>query len=86
MSELGNLYLEIIQPISGSSPYAEFLQEHGEGIHHLAIRQNDRFVPLMQERGNEEIFSVWIGESFTHIMIHAKTWALSRKHSNHTLT
>lgn len=64
MSELGNLYLEIIQPISGSSPYAEFLQEHGEGIHHLAIRQNDRFVPLMQERGNEEIFSVWIGDKF----------------------
>ena len=28
--------LEFIQPISGSSAYQEYLDKHGEGIHHIA--------------------------------------------------
>ena len=34
---LGNTDIELIQPLEGESPYTEFLDEHGEGVHHLAF-------------------------------------------------
>jgi methylmalonyl-CoA/ethylmalonyl-CoA epimerase len=34
---LGNTELELIQPLAGESPYSEFLEQHGEGVHHLAF-------------------------------------------------
>jgi len=34
---LGNTDIELIQPLTGDSPYTQFLAEHGEGIHHLAF-------------------------------------------------
>ena len=34
---LGNTDIELIQPLEGDSPYTQFLEEHGEGIHHIAF-------------------------------------------------
>jgi catechol 2,3-dioxygenase-like lactoylglutathione lyase family enzyme len=36
-TRLGNLELELIQPISGKSPHQEFLEQKGEGIQHLGF-------------------------------------------------
>ena len=35
--QLGNLELELIQPQDEHSVYAEFLREHGPGVHHLLL-------------------------------------------------
>jgi methylmalonyl-CoA/ethylmalonyl-CoA epimerase len=35
--QLGNIELELIQPLAGDSPHLEFLKERGEGLHHLAF-------------------------------------------------
>ncbi len=65
MSQIGNTFLEIIQPVSLNSVYSEFLETFGEGIHHLAVKHTDDFISLMQERGIEELSSAWInGERF----------------------
>ena len=65
MSQIGNTFLEIIQPVTANSVYAEFLAEHGEGIHHLAVKHTEEFVRLMKERGIEELSSAWVkGERF----------------------
>jgi methylmalonyl-CoA/ethylmalonyl-CoA epimerase len=32
----GASQIELIQPVAGRSPYTEFLDAHGEGVHHLA--------------------------------------------------
>ncbi|MEU9879018.1 VOC family protein [Streptomyces phaeochromogenes] len=32
----GSSEIELIQPLDGRSPYTEFLDLHGEGVHHLA--------------------------------------------------
>lgn len=37
----GGVQLELVQPISGPSIFAEHLAEHGEGIHHLGIYVED---------------------------------------------
>lgn len=36
--ELENLVLELIQPIDGPSTWQDFLDSHGEGIHHIAFQ------------------------------------------------
>jgi methylmalonyl-CoA/ethylmalonyl-CoA epimerase len=34
-TEIGSVELELIQPVSGASIWADFLAEHGPGIHHI---------------------------------------------------
>lgn len=41
LSYLGDLQLELIQPVSGDSIYAEFLDVHGPGLHHACWETPD---------------------------------------------
>ncbi|MBN1367808.1 MAG: VOC family protein [Dehalococcoidales bacterium] len=49
---LGNVELELCQPVSGQSPHREFLDGKGEGIHHIMFAvpdldaELDRFIKL----------------------------------------
>jgi methylmalonyl-CoA/ethylmalonyl-CoA epimerase len=36
-AHVGPIVVELIQPVSGPSIYAEWLEEHGEGLHHIAV-------------------------------------------------
>jgi methylmalonyl-CoA/ethylmalonyl-CoA epimerase len=36
--DLGPVQMELIEPVSGPSTWDEFLQMHGEGIHHIAFK------------------------------------------------
>jgi len=37
MLPVGGSFLQLLQPLSSSSPVARFLQKQGEGLHHIAI-------------------------------------------------
>ncbi len=37
MLAAGRSYLEIIEPVAGSSPFARHIEEHGEGLHHVGL-------------------------------------------------
>ncbi len=37
----GDLQLELIQPVSGATIHAEFLEAHGPGLHHLCFAVED---------------------------------------------
>lgn len=52
-SDLGGLTVELIQPLKGRSIYDEFLEEKGEGLHHLAFMVDDfdAEVADMEKRG-----------------------------------
>jgi hypothetical protein len=39
--ETGSVQLEFIQPLEGESLYSEFLEQHGEGLHHLLFSVED---------------------------------------------
>tara|TARA_Y100001960_G_C14712027_1_gene847555 strand:- start:1234 stop:1743 length:510 start_codon:yes stop_codon:yes gene_type:complete len=51
----GTTMWEIIEPISGPSIYEEFLDNHGEGLHHLLINHEDSdfttMLSTLSERG-----------------------------------
>ena len=36
--QMGSLSLELIEPLGGPSTWKEFLDTHGEGVHHIAFR------------------------------------------------
>lgn len=52
-SDLGGLTVELIQPLKGRSIYDEFLEEKGEGLHHLAFMVDDVDAEIanMEKRG-----------------------------------
>jgi methylmalonyl-CoA/ethylmalonyl-CoA epimerase len=41
ITRIGNMELELIQPINGESPHQEFLDQKGEGIQHLGFTVNN---------------------------------------------
>jgi methylmalonyl-CoA/ethylmalonyl-CoA epimerase len=44
ISYMGDIELEIIQPVYGPSIYNEFLDERGEGLHHIKERIGDEAI------------------------------------------
>ena len=40
-AQVGAVQLELVQPVDGPSIYRDFLEEHGEGIHHLQFQVKD---------------------------------------------
>jgi methylmalonyl-CoA/ethylmalonyl-CoA epimerase len=40
-AKLGEIMLELIQPLEGKSPHQEFLDSQGEGIQHIAFAVDD---------------------------------------------
>ncbi|HIE26277.1 TPA: VOC family protein [Candidatus Poribacteria bacterium] len=36
--QMGSMSLELIEPVGEPSTWKEFLDEHGEGVHHIAFR------------------------------------------------
>jgi len=36
--QMGQISLELIEPVGGPSTWQEFLDSHGEGVHHIAFR------------------------------------------------
>ncbi len=41
LAYLGDIEMELIEPISGGSPHMEFLKSKGEGLHHIAFLVDD---------------------------------------------
>ncbi len=53
ITQLGSLELELIQPLEGKSIYQEWIDSHGEGLHHLKFFVNDvsKFEQAMANKG-----------------------------------
>jgi catechol 2,3-dioxygenase-like lactoylglutathione lyase family enzyme len=50
---LGQVSLELIEPMGGSSTWQEFLDAHGEGVHHIAfeIKGMDEKITYLTNKG-----------------------------------
>lgn len=74
-----NITWELMQPIEGRSIMAEFLEKHGEGIHHVAFDCNgapwEERIKMFAERGFEKTQSgLWAdGNSFAFFDTEAAT-------------
>ena len=41
LANIGDIRVELIEPLDDKTIYASFLNEHGEGLHHIAYEVND---------------------------------------------
>jgi methylmalonyl-CoA/ethylmalonyl-CoA epimerase len=39
--DAGNAYLQLVEPLDGDSPLSRWLDEHGEGLHHICFGVDD---------------------------------------------
>lgn len=65
---VGDTCYELIQPLEGDSIYKEWLEEHGEGLHHVAVMQtnekdSESFKKKMIESGADMLMGGRIGET-----------------------
>lgn len=51
--QMGSLTLELIEPVGEPSTWKEFLDEHGQGAHHIAfqIKDTDKVVESLDKKG-----------------------------------
>jgi methylmalonyl-CoA/ethylmalonyl-CoA epimerase len=58
-AKLGEIVLELIQPVEGKSPHQEFLDSQGEGIQHIAFAVDDldREVAKLTKKGVSVLLS-----------------------------
>lgn len=58
-SRMGNIVYELIQVTDGRTVYADFMKEHGEGIHHLGYEISDlsKWIEAYRKVGIEPIMS-----------------------------
>jgi hypothetical protein len=60
-SMLGDMQLEVIQPVSGPSAYTKYLDEHGEGLHHIKEKVDGNELPDIvaeyEKKGVKNVFS-----------------------------
>jgi NAD(P)-dependent dehydrogenase (short-subunit alcohol dehydrogenase family) len=60
MAMAGHMQIELIQPVSEDLPHADFLKEHGEGLHHLGhirVPDVDAAVSRLEEQGFPCVFA-----------------------------
>lgn len=70
LCQVGNLQWELIQPLTGPSIYREFLQQKGEGVHHLAcmVDDYDEAVAALKEQGIGSLMGgCWKGATYTYM-------------------
>ena len=51
--DLGSVSLELIEPVGAPSTWREFLETHGEGVHHIAFRIQgmDEQLAILERKG-----------------------------------
>jgi methylmalonyl-CoA/ethylmalonyl-CoA epimerase len=59
-AELGPVELELIQPVTGKSIWADFIEEHGEGIHHIRFNVFD-LEPVLEYLAGKDIQAAQMG-------------------------
>ena len=51
--DMGNVHLQLVQPLTEDHPLQDYLSEHGEGLHHLCFQTDDvgESIKALADRG-----------------------------------
>jgi len=70
---VGGVGIELLQPLSPNGVFAEWLDTHGEGVHHIGywaptMDQADAIRAALAATGAEELVSAWIDDVYFFYM------------------
>jgi methylmalonyl-CoA/ethylmalonyl-CoA epimerase len=70
IAQSGSIQLELIQPLEGPSTWKEFLEQRGEGLHHVQapVQDPDAALAAFRELGVNVLMSGRIGDSIFYYM------------------
>ena len=67
-AKMGNLEIELIQPVHGMPVYEDFLARHGPGLHHIKEKIGEEIIErVVEEYGRHDIPVVQTGRLFHDI-------------------
>src|SRR5262245_10342129 len=70
LAKVGEVQWELVQPLDGKSVYAQFLAEHGPGVHHVGVSVADYqgTIDELAERGHEVLLGgTYNGVTFSYL-------------------
>lgn len=70
VTKVGNVEFELIEPLDDKSIYADFLKEHGEGLHHVAFGVEDygKTLNFFKDKGIGVLMGGnWQGVKFSYL-------------------
>jgi|SRR5271157_729502 len=75
---VGETYIELLQPLEGRSVFREFLDQHGEGMHHIGywaktMDEADQIRRTFEARGTPLLMSAWIDQVYFYYLDTAPT-------------
>lgn len=53
--------IELVQPLSGETPFSEFLREHGEGLHHVHCGLVDDLDVVLASLAKDGVETIFLG-------------------------
>src|SRR5882672_5792042 len=67
-THVGPIVVELLQPVEGPSIYKEWLEEHGEGLHHIAImrptaEESEETLAHFEQLGADVLMEGRLGET-----------------------
>jgi len=70
LAQVGNIQWELIQPLTGQSIYTEFLEQSGEGVHHVlsVVDDYDKALAGFKAAGMQPLMGGnWRGATFMYV-------------------
>lgn len=70
LAQVGNIQWELIQPLTGQSIYKEFLEQSGEGVHHVlsVVDDYDKALAGFKATGMQPLMGgTWRGATFMYV-------------------
>ena len=68
MGQLGDIQVELIQPVSGPSTWMEYFEKHGQGLHHVSfgrLEDHDEMLAAFQKAGYQIEMQGVLGDAIT---------------------
>jgi 4-hydroxyphenylpyruvate dioxygenase-like putative hemolysin len=69
-AQIGTVQWELIEPLEGRSTYKEFLEQKGEGLHHVAVAVDDydKTVATLEKQGMGILMNgTWHGTTYAYM-------------------
>jgi methylmalonyl-CoA/ethylmalonyl-CoA epimerase len=70
---VGSVWMEVLQPLEGDSPFSAWLERHGDGVHHVGyevatMAEADALHASLGAAPAEELMSAWCGDIYFYYM------------------